>query len=42
MEEYERTNATIKLMSELAKGEASVKEGGWINGSNVKSLLGIK
>lgn len=42
MEEYERTKATIKLMSELAKGEASVKEGGWINGSNVKSLLGIK
>ena len=42
MEEYERTKATIKLMSELAKGEASVKEGGWIDGSDVEGLLGIK
>lgn len=42
-EEYERTNkATIKLMSQLAKGEASVKEGGWIDGSDVEGLLGIK
>ena len=42
MEEYERTKATIKLMSQLAKGEASVKEGGWIDGDDVQSLLGIK
>ncbi|HCB94911.1 MAG TPA: prevent-host-death protein [Ruminococcus sp.] len=42
MEEYERTKATIKLMSQLAKGEASVKEGGWIDGSDVEGLLGIK
>lgn len=42
-EEYERTNkATIKLMSQLAKGEASVKEGGWIDVSDVEGLLGIK
>ena len=39
MEEYERTKSTIKLMS---KGEASVKEGGWIDGSDVEGLLGIK
>lgn len=42
MEEYERTKATIKLMSQLAKGEASAKEGGWIDGSDVEGLLGIK
>ena len=42
MEEYERTKATIKLMSQLAKGEASVKEGGWIDGDDVQDLLGIK
>ena len=42
MEEYERTKATIKLMSQLAKGEASVKEGGWIDGDDVLGLLGIK
>ena len=42
MEEYERTKATIKLMSQLAKGEASVKESGWIGGNNVKKLLGVE
>ena len=42
MEEYERTKATIKLMSQLAKGEASVKEGGWIDGDDVQRLLDIK
>ncbi|MGN1058859.1 MAG: type II toxin-antitoxin system Phd/YefM family antitoxin [Clostridia bacterium] len=42
MEEYERTKATIKLMSQLAKGEASVKDGGWIDGSDVEGLLDIK
>ena len=42
MEEYERTKATIKLMSQLAKGETSVKEGGWIDGDDVQSLLDIK
>lgn len=42
MKEYERTKATIKLMSQLAKGEASVKEGGWIDGDDVQSLLDIK
>lgn len=42
IEEYERTKATIKLMSQLAKGEASVKEDGWIDASDVEGLLGIK
>ena len=41
MEEFEKTQATLKLMSELAKGEASVKEKGYIDISEVESLLGV-
>jgi hypothetical protein len=40
MEEFERTQATLKLMSELAKGEASAKEKGYIDISEVEALLG--
>ncbi len=42
MEEYEKAKATIQLMSQLAKGENSVKEIGWIDGDDVQDLLGIK
>jgi len=31
MEEYEKTQAMIRLMSELAKGEKSGREQGWIS-----------
>jgi len=31
MEEYEKINATMKLMSELEKGERSAREKGWID-----------
>ena len=41
MEEFERTQATLKLMSELAKGEASAKEKGYIDISEVEALLGV-
>ena len=34
-------NARIQLLSQLAKGEASAKQGGWICGSDVEELLGI-
>ena len=40
MEEFERTQATLKLMSELAKGEASAKEKGYVELSEVEALLG--
>ena len=40
MEEFEKTQATLKLMSELAKGEASAKEKGYIDISEVEALLG--
>ena len=40
MEEFEKTQATLKLMSELAKGEASAKEKGYMDISEVEALLG--
>ena len=42
IEEYEKYNATIKLMSELSAGEKSGKEKGWTNISDVEKMLGIK
>ena len=39
--EYEKTQATLKLMSELAKGEQSAKEKGWIPMADVLSELGV-
>ena len=41
MEEFEKTKATLKLMSELAKGEASDKEKGYIDISEVEALLRV-
>lgn len=41
MEEFERTQATLKLLSELAKGEASAEEKGYIDISEVEALLGV-
>lgn len=40
MDEFERTQATLKLMSELMKGEMSAKEKGYMEFSEVKKLLG--
>lgn len=41
IDEYEKLNATIKLLSELAKGEKSAKEKGWIKSEDVRSILGV-
>ena len=41
MEEYEKTQATIKLMSELAKGERGGNEKGWINIEDAIKALDI-
>lgn len=41
MEEFEKTQATLKLMSELAKGEKSAKEKGYTELSEVEAILGI-
>ena len=42
MEEYEKTRATLKLMSKLASGERSGKEDGWTDIDAVERMLGIK
>ncbi|MBR1833432.1 MAG: type II toxin-antitoxin system Phd/YefM family antitoxin [Ruminiclostridium sp.] len=42
MKEYDRQRATLKLLSELAKGEQSVKERGWLTQEDVERELGLK
>ena len=41
MDEYEKIKATIKLMSELVKGEQSAKEHGWLSADEVEFNLGL-
>jgi len=41
MREYEKTQATLKLMSELAKGERSGREQGWLTPDEVEASLGV-
>lgn len=40
IEEYEKMQAVIKLMGELAKGEESAREKGWSDIGEVENLLG--
>lgn len=42
MEEYNNTQAKLKLLGELAKGEASAKEQEYISISEVEAHLGLK
>ena len=41
IEEYEHTQAVIKLMNELAKGEQSGNEHGWIGLDEAERRLGL-
>ncbi|MEA4970160.1 MAG: type II toxin-antitoxin system prevent-host-death family antitoxin [Candidatus Pelethousia sp.] len=41
IDEYEKTQANMKLMNELAKGRYSGENGGWIAIEQVESNLGI-
>ncbi len=41
MREYEKTQATLKLFSELAKGEKSGREKGWRTPEEVEARLGL-
>ena len=41
IEEYEKTHAILKLMGELAKGERSGNESGWLSISDIEKELGI-
>jgi prevent-host-death family protein len=41
IQDYEKTQATIKLMNELAKGRRSGEEKGWLTLEAVEEHLGI-
>ena len=41
MEEFEKTQAALKLMVELSKGDKSAREQGWIDIDEVESILGV-
>ena len=42
MREYEKTQAMLKLWSELAKGEKSGRKNGWLTEDEVEAVLGIE
>ena len=42
MEEYERTNALLKLLSELERGEESAKNGETRSLDEVMTMLGVR
>ena len=39
--DYEKTHATIKLLSQLAEGEKAGREKGWLSIEDVESSLGV-
>ena len=41
MEEFEKTQAALKLMGELSKGDKSAREQGWIDIDEVESIRGV-
>lgn len=41
MQDYERTQATLKLMNELAKGRKSGETEGWLTLEEVEESLGL-
>ena len=41
MEDYEKTQAAIKLMAEIARGERAGEKDGWLSLEEVKRDLGI-
>jgi prevent-host-death family protein len=42
LQDYEKMQATLKLMGELSKGEKSGKEKGWLSIDEAEANLGIK
>lgn len=42
LRDYEKTQATLKLMSELEKGRRSGEEKGWLSLEEVEKHLGIE
>ncbi|MCL2248197.1 MAG: type II toxin-antitoxin system prevent-host-death family antitoxin [Oscillospiraceae bacterium] len=42
LSEYERIQATIRLLGELEKGEKSGREKGWLSADEIKARFGIE
>ena len=42
IDEYERTQDKIKIMSKLADAEQAAKKDGWIDATDVKKILGVE
>ena len=42
MQDYEKTQATLRLMNELAKGRRSGETEGWLTPKEVEAHLGIQ
>jgi len=41
MADYEKTQATLELLTELAKGKKSGEEKGWLSASELEKTLGL-
>ena len=41
IEEYERNKAELHLLAELAKGEQSAREHGWVTENDVRKKFGL-
>lgn len=41
LDEYDRIQASMTLLSELARGEQSAREHGWLTADSVESALGV-
>ena len=41
IDEFEKTKATLRLLSELSKGEESAKKDGWLSFDEVLSKVGL-
>lgn len=42
MQDYEKTQATVELIGELAKGKKSGEEKGWLSSSDVRAHFSAK
>ena len=41
IDEYEKMQSALKLIGELSKGERSAKKKGWLDISDVETMLGL-
>lgn len=41
MEDFDKLNATVKLMAQLEEGEKTARERGWLSADDVEAALGV-